>query len=268
MKSPEPIRISIVQATLEWAEKRKNLDYFEQKLEPLTGQTDLVVLPEMFATGFVTDSKQIADPMNGVVMKWIAEQAEKLSCVITGSIAISDNDNIYNRLIWIRPDGSYEFTDKRHLFRMANEHQHYTAGDNPLIVELNGWKIRPLVCYDLRFPVWSKNRMVKGVHEYDLVFYVANWPASRIHMWDTLLQARAIENQAYCIGVNRVGADGNGIPHNGHSIVIDPKGRIILSAPEDKEFVGTTVLDYDQLAAYRKSFAVGLDWDQFSIEGI
>ncbi|MBV2247582.1 MAG: amidohydrolase [Lentimicrobium sp.] len=268
MKSPEPLSISIVQTPLEWAEKENNLDIFNRKLEPLAGQTDLIVLPEMFATGFVTDSQQIADPMNGRVMQWMATQAGKLSCVVTGSIAIIEKNKIFNRLVWMRPDGSYEVTDKRHLFRMANEHHHYTAGNNPLIVELKGWKVRALVCYDLRFPVWSKNRLTNGVHEYDLVYYVANWPASRIHMWDTLLQARAIENQAYCIGVNRIGADGNGIPHNGHSRVIDPKGRIILSAPEDKEFVGTKVLDYDQLAAYRKSFAVGLDWDEFHIKGI
>ena len=268
MKPLEPLRVSIVQAPLEWTDKEKNLGYFSRKMEPLAEQTDLIVLPEMFATGFVTESQQIAETMDGRVMEWMAEQAKKLSCVVTGSIAIIDDNKIYNRLVWMRPDGNYETTDKRHLFRMANEHHHYTAGNNPLIVELKGWKIRPLVCYDLRFPVWSKNRLIDGVHEYDLVFYVANWPGIRIHMWDKLLEARAIENQAYCIGVNRIGEDGRGFPHNGHSVVIDPKGQTILSAPEDQPFVGTAVLNYDELAAYRKSFAVGLDWDQFSIEGV
>lgn len=268
MKSPRPLRVSIIQAPISWADKEENLNYFNNELASLAGKTDLIILPEMFATGFVTDSKQIAEPMDNRAMKWMAKQAKSCSCVVTGSIAIIEDDKIYNRLIWMRPDESYETTDKRHLFRMANEHEHYTAGNDQLIVELNGWKIRPLVCYDLRFPVWSKNRLINGVHQYDLVYYVANWPATRIQMWDTLLQARAIENQAYCIGVNRIGTDGKGIPHNGHSVVVDPKGRVILSTPDDKAFIGTTVLDYEELTAYRKSFAVGLDWDQFSIEGI
>ncbi|GAB1405308.1 MAG: amidohydrolase [Lentimicrobiaceae bacterium] len=266
MKNPGPINISIVQAPLQWGDKEKNLNYFNQKLEHLRAKTDLVILPEMFSTGFVTDSQKIADPVDGPVTRWMGEQAKKLSCVVTGSIAITEKDKIYNRLVWMRPDGSYETTDKRHLFRMANEHHHYTSGSNKLIVELKGWKIRPLICYDLRFPVWGRNRMMDGVHEYDMVFYVANWPSARIHMWDTLLQARAIENQAYCIGVNRIGADGNGIEHNGHSMVCDPKGQVILSAPESREFAGSIELDYDKLAAYRRSFAVGLDWDNFSIE--
>lgn len=268
MKAVGPLRVSVMQAPLEWADKEKNLKYFSRELESFQEETDLLILPEMFATGFVTESQQIAEPMNGVVMQWMTAQAKKLSCVVTGSIAIIEDDKIYNRLVWMRPDGSYETTDKRHLFRMANEHHHYTAGDNPLIVELKGWKIRPLVCYDLRFPVWSKNRLIDGVHEYDLVYYVANWPTSRIYMWDKLLEARAIENQAYCIGVNRIGEDGRGFPHNGHSVVIDPKGHTILPTPENQPFVGTAVLNYDELAAYRKSFAVGLDWDQFSIEGL
>ena len=268
MKPLEPLRISIVQAPLEWADKEKNLEYFSKELESFHDQTDLLVLPEMFATGFVTDSEQIADPMNGRVMQWMEAQAKKLSCVVTGSIAIIENDMFYNRLVWMRPDGSYETTDKRHLFRMANEHHHYTAGNTPLVVELKGWKIRPLVCYDLRFPVWSKNNYHNGNYDYDLLIYVANWPAARNYAWKSLLIARAIENQVYCVGVNRIGKDGRGFPHSGDSVVLDFKGQPLLTTPEDKPIVGTATLDYEELEAFRERFTVGLDWDKFSIEGL
>lgn len=268
MKSLDPLRISIIQAPLDWAEKKNNLGYFKRELESLAGQTDLVVLPEMFATGFVTDSRQIADPMNGLVMQWMAIQAKKLSCVVTGSIAIIEKNKIYNRLVWMSPDGSYETSDKRHLFRMANEHEHYTAGKNKLIVELNGWKIRPLVCYDLRFPVWSMNGYNNAHYDYDVLIYVANWPASRSYIWKNLLIARAIENQAFCVGVNRIGKDGKGIPHSGNSMVLDFKGRPMLTAPANKPFTDTIMLDYRELEAFRERFTVGLDWDKFNIEGM
>ncbi|MDY0103640.1 MAG: amidohydrolase [Lentimicrobium sp.] len=268
MKSINPLRISIVQAPLEWTEKEKNLEYFSREMEILSGQTDLVVLPEMFATGFVTDSRQIVDPMNGMVMLWMTEQARKLSCVVTGSIAIIEKNKIYNRLVWMRPDGSYETTDKRHLFRMANEHQHYTQGNNKLIVELKGWKIRPLVCYDLRFPVWSMNGYNNANYDYDVLIYVANWPASRSYIWKNLLIARAIENQAYCVGVNRIGKDGNGIPYSGNSMVLDFKGRPLLTAPANKPTVDTVTFDYGKQGTFRERFTVGLDWDKFNIVGL
>lgn len=268
MKSVGPLRVSVIQAPLEWADKEKNLEYFSRELESFHEQTDLLVLPEMFATGFITESRQIADPMDGRVMQWMEAQARKLTCVVTGSIAIIEEDKIYNRLVWMRPDGSYETTDKRHLFRMANEHHHYTAGDTPLVVELKGWKIRPLVCYDLRFPVWSKNKYHSGNYDYDMLIYVANWPTVRNHAWKSLLVARSIENQVYCVGVNRIGNDGRGFPHSGDSVVLDFKGQPLLTIPEDKPALETISLDYQELELFRERFTVGLDWDEFSIEGL
>lgn len=266
MKHTEPLRVSIIQAPLSWADKTTNLAYFSKELEVLNGTPDLIVLPEMFSTAFVMDASQIAEPVNGETMQWMAEQAAKYGCVITGSIAIAEKGKFYNRLIWMKPDGTWLSSNKRHLFRMGNEHQIFTQGEDPLIVELNGWKIKPLICYDLRFPVWSKNRLIENEYEYDLLIYVANWPASRSFVWKSLLIARAIENQAYCIGVNRIGEDGKGIPHSGNSMVLDFKGRSQICAPANQPFSDTAVLDYDELSAFRDRFAVGLDWDNFSIE--
>jgi len=261
-----PLNLTIVQAPLEWADTKANLGYFSTVLEPLTGKTDLVVLPEMFATGFVTEPQGIADSMDGVVIQWMTETAASLNCVITGSVSITEHGNFYNRLIWMRQDGSFETSDKRHLFSMGNENQRFTAGDKPLVVELNGWKIKPLVCYDLRFPVWSKNRYKDSKYEYDLLIYVANWPASRSHVWKTLLPARAIENLAYCVGVNRIGEDGHGLPHTGDSCMLDFKGREMYSGISGEPFVQTVLLSYSNLYEFRNRFAVGPDWDRFQLE--
>ncbi|HOI86423.1 MAG TPA: amidohydrolase [Lentimicrobium sp.] len=266
MKPTDSLRVTIVQAPLVWAGKVQNLEYFSRVLEAIGEEPDLVVLPEMFATGFLMDPETVAEPVNGSVIQWMADQAAQLGCVITGSVAIIEKGRFFNRLVWMRPDGSWSYTDKRHLFRMGNEHQYFQAGSNPLIEELKGWKIKPLICYDLRFPVWSKNRIIDGAYEYDLLIYVANWPASRSYVWKTLLTARAIENQAYCIGVNRIGDDGKGIPHNGSSMVLDFKGRLMLEAPVNEPFTGTATLDFSELEAFRERFAVGLDWDTFTIE--
>ncbi|MBW6490743.1 MAG: amidohydrolase [Lentimicrobium sp.] len=265
MKPNEELRISIIQAPLAWADKKTNLAYFSQELENLNATPDLIILPEMFSTAFVMDPAEIAEPMNGETMQWMAENATRYGSVITGSVAIEEDGAYYNRLIWMNPDGSFVSSDKRHLFRMGNEHLLFNSGKQPLLVELNGWKIRPLICYDLRFPVWSKNRMIKEKYEYDLLIYVANWPASRGYVWKSLLIARAIENQAFCIGVNRIGEDGKGIPHNGNSLVLDFKGRSLMCGPTNEPFTDTVVLDYANLASFRDRFAVGLDWDKFSI---
>ncbi len=265
MEAPGLLSVSVIQAPIAWNDKPKNLEHFTKEIEKLKKQTHLIVLPEMFATGFTMDTELVAETMDGNVMQWMKKQAAVAECVITGSIVIKEKGKFYNRLVWMRPDGSYETTDKRHLFRMAGEHDYFTAGRKPLVVELNGWKIRPLICYDLRFPVWSKNRLIDGEYEYDLLIYVASWPASRSYAWKSLLMARAIENQAPCIGVNRIGKDGKGIPHSGNSMVLDCKGRSLLSIPPNKPFTGTAVLDYSELEAFRKRFAVGLDWDNFTI---
>jgi omega-amidase len=263
--STEPLIVSIVQAPLVWADKKANLGHFTKELNKLKTSVDLIVLPEMFATGFVTDLTEVSEPMGGEVMKWMKVMAARLDCVITGSIAIDDNNSMLNRLIWMRADGSFEQYDKRHLFRMGNEHLKFTQGKESLIVELKGWKIKPLVCYDLRFPVWSKNRLIDDSYEYDLLIYVANWPASRCFAWQTLLAARAIENQAFCIGVNRIGDDGKGIPHRGGSVFLDFKGKLIHGCEDNKAEVATSTLDYNSLQHFRDQFKVALDWDKFNI---
>lgn len=263
---PPPLNLTLVQAPIAWADKKANLAYFSKLLLPMVGKTDLVVLPEMFATGFITDPHEVAEPMNSQVMEWMAATAANLNCVITGSISIKEKGKYFNRLTWMRPDGSFETSDKRHLFRMGNEHLTFTAGSKPLVVELNGWKIRPLVCYDLRFPVWSKNQYSDGKYEYDLLIYVANWPASRSFVWKSLLVARAIENLAFCVGVNRIGEDGHGLPHSGDSAVLDFKGRELVKGPTGEPFMKTIALDYGQLQDFRARFEVGPDWDLFQIQ--
>ena len=261
-----PLKLTIVQAPLTWADKKANLAYFTKVLAPLTGKTDLIVLPEMFATGFLTDPHETAETMSGIVMDWMTTTASNLDCVITGSIAISEKGRLYNRLVWMRPDGTFETSDKRHLFRMGNENLRFFAGTKSLIVELKGWTIRPLICYDLRFPVWSKNRFNDGKYEYDLLLYVANWPASRSHVWKSLLTARAIENLAYCAGVNRIGDDGHGLPHCGDSCVLDYKGRELVKSPVNEAFQQTVELSYENLQDFRARFEVGQDWDLFQIQ--
>lgn len=259
----ELLTVTLVQAPLEWNDKLKNLAYFSMELNKLTVKTDLIVLPEMFATGFVTDPLESYETMDGTVVRWMKETAVRMNCVVTGSVTVKVDNNYFNRLIWMRSDGSYEYYDKRHLFRMGNEHLRFSSGNKPLVVELNGWKIKPLVCYDLRFPVWSMNRLIGNSYEYDVLLYVANWPASRSHAWNTLLMARAIENQAYCIGVNRIGEDAKGIPHIGGSLINDFKGKLITGCEDNKAEVITYTMDYASLSHFRENFSVGPDWDNF-----
>ncbi len=261
----QDIRVTIIQAPLEWNDRKANLKYFADKIKKLKGITDLVILPEMFGTGFVTDVSVIEETMGGQTFNWMKSTSAAINAVIVGSIALKENDKYYNRLIWMRPDGTYESYDKRHLFRMGDEHLKYHAGSKRLVTELKGWKIMPLVCYDLRFPVWSKNRMIDGEYEYDLLIYVANWPASRSYAWKTLLSARAIENQVYCIGVNRIGEDGKGIPHKGGSVILDFKGKLVKCAKDNEPEVITETLFSEPLMEFRERFKVALDWDQFNL---
>jgi len=259
------LTLSLVQAPLVWTNISANLDFFDSVLEPLKGKTDLIVLPETFATGFVTDPAEIAVTMDGQVMQWMAEKSSLLNAAITGTIITNENNRYYNRLIWMQPDGSYFTSDKRHLFRMGHEHEKFTAGRKSLTIDLKGWNIRPLICYDLRFPVWSKNRYIDSKYEYDLLIYTANWPASRSFVWKSLLTARAIENLAYCAGVNRIGTDGHGLPHSGDSCVLDFKGRDMFRARPNEAVVETITLEYEPLREFRERFNVGPDWDQFNI---
>jgi len=262
----QDLTITLMQASLTWKDKEKNLEKFAGWISNFHSGPDLIVLPEMFNTGFVVEPAGVAEPMDGMGMNWMAEQARVSGCVITGSLIISENGKYFNRLIWMRPNGTYEIYDKRHLFRMGNEHERFAQGKSPLIVELGGWNIMPLVCYDLRFPVWSKNTLVSGKYAYDCLIYVANWPANRSLAFRSLLLARAIENQVYLAGVNRVGEDGNAVAHKGESIIVDFKGNSLLQCPIDEEQVATYTLSRQALEDQRRQFAVGLDWDRFSIE--
>jgi omega-amidase len=257
----ENLKISIVQTSLYWQDKAANLKMFEQLLAPLKNNTDVIVLPEMFSTGFTMQAKEFAEAMNGATVKWMRTMARELNARIIGSIIIEENGHYYNRLIWVEPWDIFGTYDKRHLFRMAEEHHYYSPGKTKLIETIKGWRICPLICYDLRFPVWSRNK-----NDYDVLLYIANWPERRSHAWKNLLMARAIENQSYVIGVNRIGEDGNGVSHSGDSAIIDPKGFVISKTQAHQINVETVELNYNELAEYRKVFPVGLDADEFNIK--
>jgi omega-amidase len=257
------LNVTLVQAALVWHDAAANRRKFEALLAPLAGKTDLVALPEMFTTGFTMQPEQAAEIADGPTVDWMREQAAKIGAVIAGSIATRDAGQHFNRLVCMRPDGTYESYDKRHLFRMAHEHDHYTAGTRQVIVDVKGWKVRPLVCYDLRFPVWSRNQL-GGAGAYDLLLYVANWPERRRYAWQTLIKARAIENLSYCVAVNCVGRDGNGINYTGDSAAIDFLGQL-LTEPSEQEFVTTVTLDLAALRAFRDKFPAHLDADEFQL---
>ena len=259
------LKITLIQSNLFWENKSKNLEQFSKKIDDIKEATDLIVLPEMFSTGFSMKPEKLAETMDGETVKWIKEQAKKKNCVVTGSFICEENGRYYNRLLWMHPDGTFAKYDKRHLFSMGDEHNHYAAGEEKIIVELKGWKICPLICYDLRFPVWARNTKETS---YDVLMYVANWPERRSYPWKTLLLARAIENQCYVIGSNRVGADGNDITHSGDSAVIDAKGEIISKIKPNEEATETITLNYSDLMEFRKQFPAILDADQFEVKSM
>jgi len=262
----ENLRVSLVQGDTRWLDPAGNRDYFAELIAPLAGRTELVILPETFMSGFSNEAVGQAEAMDGPAMGWMTAQARGLDAVVTGSIVIREGDAVFNRLVWMRPDGRYDTYDKRHLFRMADEHKRYAGGARKLLVELKGWRICPQVCYDLRFPVWLRNRFDNEAQrfDYDLMFFVANWPAPRREPWRTLLRARAIENLAYCVGVNRVGRDGNGHDYAGDSAVIDMIGQPIIELGAQVQVV-TTELDAGKLAAHRERFPAQRDADFFSL---
>ncbi|HVD97495.1 MAG TPA: amidohydrolase [Cytophagaceae bacterium] len=257
----QDLTITILQSDLYWENPGANLAMFEEKIWKINAPTDLIVLPEMFTTGFTMNAEALAEPMNLTAFKWMKQQSAQTGAAITGSVIIKEQDHYYNRLIWMEPDGKYFYYDKRHLFRMAEEHQVYTPGADKLLVSWKGWNIRPLVCYDLRFPVWSRNRN----NEYDLLLYVANWPEARKLPWKVLLQARAIENLSYVVGVNRVGKDGKEIPYSGDSSIISPKGEILWQK-ENSEEIFTYTLNKTELSSFRAKFPADMDADEFSIK--
>jgi len=254
------LKITTFQTYLFWENIDKNLQNLGLRLSSIREKTDLIVLPEMFSTGFSMNPSKLAEEMEGKSMKWMLEQARKFDSVVTGSIIIKEDNKNYNRLIWMRPDGTYEYYDKRHLFGLGEEDQHYTAGNKKLFVELNDWKICPVICYDLRFPVWLRNTN----QEYDMLLIVANWPERRSLHWRSLIPARAIENQAFVVAVNRVGHDGNEVYHSGDSMCIDPNGKVIYYKPNDEDLY-TFSINKDDLTEARASFPFLKDGDSFKL---
>ena len=265
--SLQPIKVSLVQGATRWHDAPANRDYYGALVRQAVG-SDLIVLPETFLSGFSNDTRVSAEGMDGEGVAWLRALAVEQGTVICGSLAIRENDTVYNRLLWAQPDGCYAQYDKRHLFRMAGEHTRYGGGSERLIVELKGWRILPQVCYDLRFPVWLRNcrlASASGGMDYDLALFVANWPAPRRQPWRTLLRARAIENLSYVIGVNRVGMDGNELPYAGDSAVIDPLGEPLIELGVQEQVV-TMTLDPAPLLAHRERFPAWMDADGFSLD--
>lgn len=259
------MNITLLQTDLHWQNPVANRAMLEERIFGLPAPTDLIVLPEMFTTGFTMDARAVAEPMNLTTFRWMRQMAAQTGAVVTGSYVIQADGKFYNRLVWMEPDGSFDSYDKRHLFRMAGEDHTYTAGTRRIVKEWKGWRICPLICYDLRFPVWSRNKVLTPNQlDYDLLLYVANWPAVRRQPWNTLLQARAIENLSYVVGVNRVGADGNGIPHSGDSAIIDFKGEVLFRET-DVEITHQQPLSLDELRAFRAKFPAHLDADGFML---
>jgi len=255
----DKLNITIVQSDLVWENVDANLEMFSKKIAPITN-TDIIALPEMFNTGFSMNSKNLSETVNGKSVNWLKQQAKNKNAVIIASLIIKEDDNYFNRLFWVNPDGTYEYYNKRHLFRMANEHNYYTAGTKELIINYKGWRIKPLICYDLRFPVWARNK-----NDYDLLIYVANWPERRAEPWKILLKARAIENQAYVVGVNRVGTDGNDVIFSGDSAIIDTYGKVISTIKAHENNFESIDISLSELNSFKEKFPVGLDADKFRI---
>jgi omega-amidase len=260
------LTITLIQANLYWEEIDANLSSFEEKIWQIGQATDVIVLPEMFTTGFTMNAQKLAEHMNMRTFKWMRQMADQTGALMLGSYIVTEHHRYYNRLLWMEPGGNFNTYDKRHLFRMAEEHNTYAEGGKLLVASWKGWRICPLVCYDLRFPVWSRNGWdaATGRMKYDLLVYVANWPTARVEAWDALLRARAIENLCYTAGVNRVGTDGNGIAYSGHSAVYSPKGETLVFEA-DKEIIRTVVLSAADLHSYREKFPAWRDADEFSI---
>jgi len=249
-----------VQLDIIWQQPQANRDRIDELLDEHAAESDIVILPEMFSTGFSMDAEALAETMEGPTMQWMADLADRKDAVICGSIIIKESGNYYNRFVWMHPGGMYHTYDKRHLFKMAEEEKVYTRGEERVIINFQGWKISPMICYDLRFPVWSRNDV-----DYDLLIYVANWPEPRAHHWRTLLRARAIENQAYVIGVNRVGTDGKDHNYIGDTCIADPASDDLILHTTASNDVTTTVLSLEKLKAVREKLPFLVDQDEYKI---
>jgi len=259
------LRFTLIQTKLHWEDKAANLAMLESKINSIKEETHIVVLPEMFSTGFSMKPEELAEAMEGPTVAWMKNLAVAKRVILVGSLIIEEEGAYYNRLIWMLPNGKWYHYDKRHLFAFAGEDGHYRPGSNRFIASVNGWKLNGLVCYDLRFPVWARQQFDEEKNfEYDILLYVANWPERRSTAWKSLLQARAIENQCYVIGVNRVGEDGNGIAHSGDSTVVDPLGEILYQKTNEEDMF-TIALNKENLQSVRSKFQFWRDADSFDI---
>lgn len=257
------LRISLIQSNLYWEDKESNLLQFDAKLKKLEGNSDLAVLPETFTTGFTMNVSKQAEANTGPTVLWLKAKARELNLAICGSFIAGEEGNYYNRGFFVTPQGDSFFYDKRHLFRMGEEHRYYASGNKPVVISYMGWKIRPAICYDLRFPVWLRNT---ESNPYDLLILCANWPKARRPAWDLLLKARAVENQCYVCGVNRVGNDINHVQHSGNSALIDFKGNILAEIEEDKDATLTYTINKEALDRFRTKFPAWMDADRFEIK--
>ena len=256
----EPIKITIFQGYLFWENAEKNLQNISLKLSGLREKTDLIILPEMFNTGFTMNVEKCAERMDGTTMRWMYNTSKAYDCVVAGTLIVEEEGNYYNRFVWMSPDGSYVHYDKKHLFGLAKEDEIFTAGQSRIMLQVKGWKICPMICYDLRFPVWSRNQE----NGYDIIVYTASWPDKRSAHWRALIPARAIENQAYVIGVNRVGHDGNEVYYSGGSMCISPLGDVVYYKPEDEDLY-TFTLNPGEVKKARERFPFLKDADKFSL---
>lgn len=255
------LRLSLVQSDLIWGDVKSNLEQFTQQLSVLKGKSDLIVLPEMFTSGFMMSGKEEISSYADMTVSWMSEQAKYLGSYIMGSFIVKDADFFYNRMYTVSPDGDISTYDKRHLFRMGNEHEHFAGGIEKGILSIGEWRIRPIVCYDLRFPVWSRNQQ-----DYDLLVCVANWPDARRDVWNTILKARALDNQSFVAGVNRVGTDGMNLAYAGDSALIDARGKVLAKCDDYKSTIQTTHISLNELRSFREKFPVYLDADDFEVK--
>lgn len=261
----QDLKVSLIQSHIYWEHPKKNLEHFSSLIQHVPYDTSLCILPEMFNTGFTMKASDCSEPHIGPSFKWLQKMARQYNMALAASVLTLDQVFFYNRLYFIENTGVYQYYDKHHLFRMGHEHKVMTAGKSRLIKEYRGWKFNLQICYDLRFPVFSMNKYQSGQYDYDALIYVANWPEVRKHAYLPLLKARAIENQAYVIWVNRVGKDGNDIYFSGNTMVIDPYGKILAEAEEGKEEILSISLSAEVLNSFRDKFRVGLDWDDFTL---
>ena len=261
------LRTTLIQTDLYWQDIDANLAMLEEKIWQIEGETDLIILPEMFNSGFSMNAEKLAEPMNFRTFKWMNQIAKQKNAAVCGSYIIKESTKFNNRLYFVEPDGSFDFYDKRHLFRMGDEHETFTQGKKRMVRNFRGFNIMSMVCYDLRFPTWIKNQYDKAADEleYDVLIFVANWPSPRTDVWNTLLKARALENQCFSIGVNRTGADGEGIKYDGNSVIFNYKGQALNEISNQPE-LQTVELSLEDLRSFRKKFPVYLDWDQFKID--